>query len=366
MLSNLSNGTSLYMKSPEGDRLEVITLTHGPKGPLFTVTPNTCRYDGRKEINLPHLLGFYNLYVAIRQGAPRYLGNPFAIMFLLDGDEADKSLETVETERLKAEEPEPEAKPEPKEEPKPEPKEEETVPCACCDPDYDDEDYLYNSDEDDEDDGGTEVDGMNAFMAAVAASSMKREEATSLPPIRPEDAEDSEDDEGVPRTYPRYPNRLHLLPRNLSVYVRLPGSHEWHGIFLRKGLFYEDGEGLNEWHLIARYRKRFNVDAGGSSTRGLQAIYVASGVGANESLARLLLERSDAELACVGSTPTPVPSAQEPPAPGAIAAALARIAAKEQALLAELAELDKVQAAMARVAALEARVAEARAALKDI
>jgi hypothetical protein len=43
-----------------------------------------------------------------------------------------------------------------------------------------------------------------------------------------------------------------------------------------------------------------------------------------------------------------------------------RIAAKEQALLAELAELEKVQAAMARVAALEARLVEARAALKDV
>jgi hypothetical protein len=348
--------------------LELITLTHGPKGPVFTVTPNTCRYDGRKEINIPHLLGFYNLHVAIRQGAPRYLGNPFAIMFLLDGDEADKSLETVEAERLKAEEPE--AKPEP--EPKPEPKEEETVPCACCDPDadYDDEDYLYDDDDEDEDDA-TEVDGMNAFMAAVAASSMKREEATSLPPIRPEDAEDSEDDDGVPRTYPRYPNRLQLLPENLRVYVELPGCGKWNGLLFRNGLFYtdarEEDNGINEWHLVARYRKRFNVDAGGSSTRGLQAIYVASGVGANESLARLLLERSDAELACVGSTPTPTPApAQEPPVPGAIPAALARIAAKEQALLAELAELDKVQAAMARVAALEARVAAARAALKDI
>jgi hypothetical protein len=360
MLSNLSNGTRLYMKSPEGDRLEVITLTHGPQGPLFTVTPNTCRFPERREINLPHLLGFYNLHVAIRQGAPRYLGNPFAIMFLLDGDQADKSLETVETERLGAKEPE--AKPEPK------PKEEETVPCACCDPDadYDDdyEDYDY------EDDGRTDPDSMKDFMSAVAASSMRREEAKSLPPVRPEDAEDSEDDEGVPRTYPRYPNRLHLLPENLRVYVELPGGDRWNGILLRNSLFYtdarEEDNGINEWHLVARYRKRFKVLAGGSSTRGLQAIYVASGVGAKESLARLLLSRTDAELACVGSTPTPVPSALEPPEPGAIGDALARIAAKEQALLAELAELDKVQAAMARVAALEARVAAARAALKDI
>jgi outer membrane protein TolC len=157
-----------------------------------------------------------------------------------------------------------------------------------------------------------------------------------------------------------------LLPRNLSVYVRLPGSHEWHGIFLRNGLFYEDGESLNEWHLVARYRKRFNVE-GTSSTRGLQAIYVASGVGADESLAQLLLSRTNAELAVVGSTPTPPPPpAQEPPKPCAIGEALARIEAKEQALLAELAELDKVQAAMARVASLEARIAAARAALKDI
>jgi hypothetical protein len=359
MLSNLSNGTRLYMKSPEGPRLEVITLTHGPQGPLFTVTPNTCRYPGREKINLPHLLGFYNKHVVLGS-VPRYDGNPFKILFLLDGDRALLSLETVEMERLRAEEPEPE----------PEPKAEETVPCACCDPDADyDDDEDYDYDYESEDDGRTDPDSMKDFMSAVAASSMRREEAKSLPPVRPEDAEDSEDDDGVPRTYPRYPNRLHLLPRNLSVYVRLPGSHEWHGIFLRNGLFYEGGEednGINEWRLLNRYRKRFNVDAGGSSTRGLQAIYVASGVGANESLARLLLDRTDAELVCVGSTPTPVPSALEPPEPGAIAAALARIAAKEQALLAELAELDKVQAAMTRVAALETRIAAARAALKDI
>ena len=345
MLSNLPTNTRLYMKSPEGDRLEVITLTHGPQGPLFTVTPNTCRYDGRKEINLPHLLGFYNLHVAIRQGVPRYHGNPFAILFLLDGDEADKSLEAVETERLKAE---------------------ETVPCACCDPDadYDDDDVgtIMTEDEDEEYDPGP--DAMSSYMAAVAASSMKREAAKSLPPACGEDVEDSEDDEGVPRKYPRYSNRLHLLPRNLSVYVRLPGSHEWHGIFLRKGLFYEDGEGLNEWRLLNRYRKRFKVD-GLSSTRGLQAIYVTSGVGANESLARLLLDRTDAELAVIGSTPTPPPM-EEPPEPGAIAAALARIAAKEQALLAELAELDKVQSALTRIAALEARIAAAKAQLKDV
>ena len=363
MLSNLSNGTRLYMKSPEGERLEVITLTRGPKSALFTVTPNTCRYPERKEIIFPHLLGFYNKYL-LPEGASRYLGNPFKILFLLDGDQAGKSLEAVETERLKAEEPESESESEP------EPKVEETVPCACCDPDADydddDEDYDYESESESE----SELDGMNAFMAAVAASSMKREEGGSLPPVRVEDVEDSEDDEGVPRTYPRYPNRLHLLPENLRVYVELPGCGKWNGILFRKGLFYtdarEEDNGINEWHLIARYRKRFNVDAGGSSTRGLQAIYVASGVGANESLARLLLDRTDAELACVGSTPTPVPSALEPPVPGAIAAALIRIAAKEQALQAELAELDKVQAAMGRVAALEARVAAARAQLKDI
>jgi hypothetical protein len=333
MLSNLPANTRLYMKSPEAPRLEVITLTHGPKGPLFTVTPNTCRYDGRKEINLPHLLGFYNLHVAIRQGAPRYLGNPFAILFLLDGDDAGKSLEAVEAERLKAA---------------------DTVPCACCDPDYDEDDENYEDD-------------MNAYMAAVASRSFKREEAKSLPPVCVEDVEDSED-AGVPRTYPRYPTRLQLLPDNLSVYVELPGADRWNGILLRKGLFYTDGEdeGINEWHLLNRYTKRFKVDSWGSSTRGLQAIYVTSGVGANESLARLLLDRTDAELACVGSTPTPVPSSMEPPEPGAITAALARIAAKEQALQAELAELDKVQAAMGRIAALEARIAAAKAALKDV
>ena len=87
MLSNLSNGTRLYMKSPEGPRLEVITLTHGPQGPLFTVTPNTCRYPGREKINLPHLLGFYNKHVVLGS-VPRYDGNPFKILFLLDGDRA--------------------------------------------------------------------------------------------------------------------------------------------------------------------------------------------------------------------------------------------------------------------------------------
>ena len=346
MLSNLSNGTRLYMKSPEGPRLELITLTHGPQGPLFTVTPNTCRYPERKEINLPHLLGFYNKHVAPESP---YDGNPFKILFLLDGDRALLSLETVEMERLKAA---------------------ETVPCVCCDPDYDEDLDNWSYDDDEEDNGRADPDAMNAFMAAVAAGSFNREEATtsaksvvSLPPVR---AEDTEEDEGVPRTYPQLLKRLRLLPRNLSVYVKLPGGPEWHGIFLRKGAFYDDGEPLNEWHLLGRYRKRFKVE-GPSSTRGLQAIYVGAGVGANESLASLLLDRTDAELAVVGSVvPVPQTPAQEPPAPGSIALALARVEAKEQALLQELAELEKVQAAVARVTALESRVAKARAALKDI
>jgi hypothetical protein len=356
MLSNLSTGTRLYMKSPEGPRLEVITLTHGPAGPLFTVTPNTCRYPERREINLPHLLGFYNKHVAPESP---YDGNPFKILFLLDGDRALLSLETVETERLKAA---------------------ETVPCACCDPDYDkDLDNWSYDDDEEEDNGRADPDAMNAYMAAVAASSFKQQEAitsvksvksvksvASLPPVHPED---TEEDEGVPRTYPQLLKRLRLLPRNLSVYVKLAGAPEWHGLFLRKGLFYDDGEGLNEWHLLGRYRKRFKVE-GPSSTRGLQAIYVTAGVGANESLASLLLNRTDAELAVVGSAQVPVPvpqtPAQEPPAPGSIAAALARVEAKEQALLQELAELEKVQAAMARIAALEARVAEARQVLKCV
>jgi hypothetical protein len=348
MLSNLSNGTRLYMKSPEGPQLEVITLTHGPQGPLFTVTPNTCRYPERKEINLPHLLGFYNKHV-LPEGAPRYDGNPFAILFLLDGPiVAGKCLALVEDERLKAE---------------------ETVPCVCCDADEDLDNWSYDDDE--EDNGRTDPDAMNAFMAAVAAGSFNREEATksvaSLPPVS---AEDTEEDKAGPHPYSQLLKRLRLLPRNLSVYVKLPGGPEWHGIFLRKGAFYDDGEPLNEWHLLGRYRKRFKVKEP-SSTMPFQAIYVGGRViGANESLASLLIERTDEGLAVVGSVvpapQAPAPQAPQASEPDAIATALARIAAKEQALLAELAELDKVQAAMARVTALEARVAAARAALKDI
>jgi hypothetical protein len=105
---------------------------------------------------------------------------------------------------------------------------------------------------------------------------------------------------------------------------------------------------------------------------------VESGLHANQSLAQLLLELTDKELADVGSKKVPVQldvpavmarlaeSMPEPPAPGAIAAALARIELKEQALLQELADLEEVQKAMARVAALESRIAEARGLLKDI
>jgi hypothetical protein len=352
MLSNLSTGTRLYMKSPEGPRLELITLTHGPAGPLFTVTPNTCRYPERKEINLPHLLGFYNKHV-LPEGAPRYDGNPFKILFLLDGDQAGKSLEAVETERLAP-------KPEPEPEPKPKPAL-ETVPCACCDPDaeYDDE-WSYDEEDEEEEDGRTDPDAMNHYMEAVAASAMKQEEAKTRPSVRVEDDESC--------TYPCRSEPLRLFKTPLPVYVQLPGAEAWNGIHLVDGKFYTDDstKGVNEWHLLYRYRTRFNASAV-SSTVGLQAVYVASGVGANESLARLLLDRTDAELAVVGSTPTPPPpSTLEPPVPGAIAAALARITTKEQALLQELAELEKVQAAMARIAALESRVAEARQALKGL
>jgi len=343
MLSNLPTGTRLYMKSPEGPQLEVITLTHGPFGPVFTVTPNTCRYPGREGINIPHLLGFYNKYV-VPEGAPRYLGNPFKILFLLDGDEVGKSMEAVEDERLA-----------PK--PEPEPKPEDTVPCACCDPDADyDDEWSY-------DDEGTEPEAMNNYMAAVAASSFKREEAKTLPP---------EDKEAVPQTYPADRKRMRFFKRILSVYVKLPGAEALRGIRLYKSLFFtsEDVYGINEWHLVASYRKRFKVE-GPVSAKGLQAIYVESGLHKDRSLAELLLELTDKELAEVGTkvtvaAATATATAVEPPAPGAIGDAMARISAKEQALLQELAELEKVQAAMARIAALEARVAEARQALKGI
>ena len=346
MLGNIPSGTPLYMKSPEGPRLELITLTHESEGPRFTVTPNTCSYDGRKEITLPHLLGFYNKHVVPESP---YDGNPLDILYILEGANKGNPLSYMEVQRedfersagvtrtaadwAKAQ---------------------ETVPC---DPDAD-----YEDSEDSED---SESDGMNAFMTAVAASSFKQQEADSLPPVS---AEDTEEDKAVPHPHSQLLKRLRFFKRNLSVFVKLPGSPEWHGIFLRKGAFYDDGEGLNEWHLLNRYRKRFKVK-GPSSTMALQAIYVASGVGANESLASLLFSRTDEELATVGQAPAPAPVPQameEPPEPGAIASAMIRIAAKEQALLAELAELEKVQAAMARVAALEARLVEARAALKDI
>jgi hypothetical protein len=155
----------------------------------------------------------------------------------------------------------------------------------------------------------------------------------------------------------------------------LPGDKAWDGIRLSAGKFYmeDDSVGINEWHLLNRYKKRFNVE-GTSSTRGLQAIYVAAGVGANESLARLLLDRTDAELAEVGTvavaveeprTPIKVrPPIGEPPLlerkrRSSLEAVLERLHEKEAALQAELNDLDHATELYERIQDLEARVQEA-------
>jgi hypothetical protein len=332
MLSNIANGTRLYMESEYGQRLEVITMSRVNNKPVFTVTPDTCRFPGRDNITLHHLQGFYYKYVE-----PSHFSwdDPLALLFLLEGPRADTSLRTLENERL-----------------------------GIVDSDTEEDE------DEDEDEDRPNPNAMRDYMEAVAACVMKREAEAEPIAIRPcrEMVEDSEDDEGIPRTYPRYVDRLRHFNDSLPVYVQLPGAIMWRAE-LFKGKFYVQGvlDGVNEWHLVNSYRKRFQV-GGLSSTEGLQAIYVESGLHKDRSLAELLLELTDEELATVGSTPVPMPiqAMEEPPAPGAIAAALARIEAKEQALLAELAELDKVQAAMARVAALEARVVIARNALKDI
>jgi hypothetical protein len=118
------------------------------------------------------------------------------------------------------------------------------------------------------------------------------------------EVEDSEDDEGIPRKYPRYPGRVRFLNDTLPVYVRLPGAPVWRA-HLFNGLFSVQDvcEDVNEWHLLNAYKKRFKVK-GTSSVTGLQAIYVESGIGRGQSLASLLLEKTDEELAQVGSSPS--------------------------------------------------------------
>ena len=162
--------------------------------------------------------------------------------------------------------------------------------------------------------------------------------------------EEEEEDEGIPRTYPHYPGRIRFFPPSLPVYVRLPGATKWRAE-LFKGLFYVQHvlDGVNEWHLVNSYRKRFNVK-GTSSTEGLQAIYVESGLHANQSLAQLLIELSDEDLAQVGS-------AVAPPLEAKLTKTLTD---KETKLLEALLKANRLKTLAERVRVLECETRELR------
>jgi len=154
--------------------------------------------------------------------------------------------------------------------------------------------------------------------------------------------------EGIPRTYPHYPGRIRFLPPSLPVYTRLSGAPMWRAE-LFKGLFYVQHvlDGVNEWDLVKAYTKQFKVE-GTSSTEGLQAVYVESGLHANQSLAQLLLELSDEELGQVGSA---VPASAD----------LVRILTdKETTLLEALQKANRLKTLAERVRVLESDARELR------
>ena len=182
-----------------------------------------------------------------------------------------------------------------------------------------------------------------------------------------------------------------LLPAGTRLYMESPRGARLSGITLTYGgiwgepLFtFPDSPGLKgresigEYHMLG-YFQRY-VEPSERRRRGCPKdyLFVAEGRYAGHSLSAVdcyameeaplsgatpacgaLLPHKAAEPPCVATPPAPAPMS-------AVAAALERIRVREAEILAELEDLEQVRAAKERLAALESRVAAARAVLNSV
>jgi len=190
-----------------------------------------------------------------------------------------------------------------------------------------------------------------------------------------------------------------LLPAGTPLYMESPLGARLSGITLTYGDYWDEPlftfpdtadlkgrERIGVWHMLGYYRRYVSPSERNRSDDPQDHLFVAEGQFRGQSLSALtrrLEGEEGVEAAPVSaplsaapaaepplSAPAAAAPAEEPPAPAApvspIAAALERIRVREAALLAELAALEEVRVAQERLAALESRVAAARAVLNNV
>jgi hypothetical protein len=197
-----------------------------------------------------------------------------------------------------------------------------------------------------------------------------------------------------------------LLPAGTRLYMESPLGARLSGITLTYGHWEEPRftfpdtststgadlkgrESIREYHMLGYYRRYVSPSEQFRPGSPKDYLFVAEGRYAGQSLTAVDCEAieeeplSGATAACVAEPPpcvaepppceasappcvaSPPPCVASPP-PCAIQDALERIRVREAALLAELADLEKVRVAQERLAALESRVAAARAVLNSV
>lgn len=181
-----------------------------------------------------------------------------------------------------------------------------------------------------------------------------------------------------------------LVPAGTRLYMESPRGARLSGITLTYGHWEEPRftfpdslglkgrESIGEYHMLGYYQRYVEPSERRRPGCPKDYLFVAEGQYAGHSLSAVdCLSIEEAPLpaatpACVVLPPpcvaSPPPCVATPPvAPvSAITSALERIRVREAALLAELAGLEQVQAAKERLAALELRVAAARAVLNSV
>ncbi len=198
-----------------------------------------------------------------------------------------------------------------------------------------------------------------------------------------------------------------LLPAGTRLYMESPLGARLSGITLSYGHWEEPRftfpdtststgaalkgrESIGEYHMLGYYRRYVSPSERFRPGIPKDYLFVAEGQFRGQSLAAITLRLNEEEAAaaggvavplgaeappCVAEPPpcvaSPPPCVAEPPpcvaSPSSpIAAALERIRVREAALLAELADLEQVRVAQERLAALESRVAAARAVLNSV